>query len=175
MMAFLIAIGVVLSFFHIPVLTSKAYPIQHMVNALAGVILGPVDAVIIALIIGIIRVSYNLGTVYAFPGGLPGGFIVGTINILLMRYFDRRRAALLSVWSEPIGTVLIGATISLFIVAPWIGDEKMMAVAGGNVFLGLLSLYGIWGISSISGVIIAFIILTFLDRSGFLDKLGGYD
>lgn len=165
------ALGVVFSPFFIPILTSKAFPAQHMINALAGVLMGPIDAVIIALFIGILRNVYQLGTIYAFPGGLPGGFVVGITNILLRKYLGRSKAAKISVWTEPIGTVLIGATLSLFVVAPWIADERMFSLIKENVWIGLLSLYGIWSLSSFSGVIIAFILINMLDKSGFLDKL----
>ena len=175
MISIFTAIGVWLSPLWFPILTSKAFPIQHMINALAGVLLGPVDAVIIAFLIGVLRVSYNLGTIYAFPGGLPGGFVVGLFHIALRKYVGRGRAAKLAVWTEPIGTVLIGATLSVFIVAPWIGDIKMMQSISQNVLLGLLTLYAGWSISSFSGVTIAFLIIIFLDKSGFLGKMGYYE
>lgn len=165
------ALGVVLSPFWIPVLTSKAFPIQHMINALAGVLLGPIDALLIAFLIGVIRVSLNLGTVYAFPGGLPGGLVVGLFYMLFKRFFKRSTAMKISIWTEPIGTVLIGASLSLLLVAPLIGDIKMLELISKNFFLGLLILYLGWGVSSFSGVILAFIIIVFLDRIGLVEKL----
>jgi energy coupling factor transporter S component ThiW len=142
-----------------------------MINALAGVLLGPLDAVLVALFIGIFRISLGLGTIYAIPGGLPGGFVVGLINMVLRRYLGKGRSAKISVWGEPIGTVLIGATLSVFIVAPWIGDVKMMSVLSGDVFLGLLALYGGWAVSSLMGVVAAFIIVVFLDGVGIVRML----
>ncbi len=171
MIAIFTALGVWLAPLWFPILTSRAFPFQHMINALAGVILGPIDAVIIAFLIGVIRVSYNLGSPYAFPGGLPGGFVVGLANILLRRYMSRGRAAKIAVWTEPIGTVLIGATLAAFIVAPWIMDVKMMSMLSENVILGLLTLYGGWALSSFIGVTIAFFIIVFMDKSDLLNKL----
>jgi energy coupling factor transporter S component ThiW len=161
------ALGFILSFFYIPILTSKAYPAQHMINALAGVLLGPLDAVLIAFLVGVFRNMLGVGTVYAFPGGLPGAFIVGVSYIIFRRVFGGRKAMKLAVWTEPIGTVLIGATLSIYIVAPWIGQD----LSGGGL-LGILTLYGGWSLSSFSGVIIAFIVLLVLEGSGLLEKLG---
>ena len=165
------ALGVVLSPFWIPVLTSKAFPAQHMINALAGVLLGPLDALIIAFLIGTIRISFSLGTIYAFPGGLPGGFVVGLFYMLFKRMFKRSTAMKISIWTEPIGTVLIGASLSLLVVAPLIGDMKMLELVSKNFFLGLLTLYLGWGISSFLGVILAFIIIVFIDRMKMVEKL----
>lgn len=165
------ALGVVLSWFWIPVLTSKAYPAQHMINALVGVILGPFDALIVAFLIGVIRISLNLGTLYAFPGGLPGGFVVGIFYWLFKKIFKKSTAIKLSVWTEPIGTVLIGATLSLLFVAPLIHDTKMIELVSRNFFIGLLTLYLGWSISSFSGVTLAFIIVIFLVRMGLIEKL----
>ena len=49
-------------------LTTKAYPTQHLINALTGVILGPWWGMLTALLIGIIRNMIGVGTRYAFPG-----------------------------------------------------------------------------------------------------------
>lgn len=165
------ALGVTLSPLWIPVLTSKAFPAQHMINALAGVLLGPIDALLIAFLIGVIRISLNLGTVYAFPGGLPGGFVVGLFYIIFRKILKRSHAMKLAVWTEPIGTVLIGATLSLFIVAPLIGDIGMLEKISQNLLYGLLTLYLGWSISSFSGVFLAFLIIIFLDKTGLIEKL----
>lgn len=84
---------------------------------------------------------------------------------------NRGKAAKIAVWTEPIGTVLIGATLAAFIVAPWIADVKMMSMISQNVVLSLLTLYGGWALSSFIGVTIAFFIVVFLDKSGLMNKL----
>lgn len=150
----LTALGVVLApFFYIPFLTTKAYPGQHMVNIMAGVLLGPLWAFLIAFLIGIIRNILGIGTIYAFPGGIPGGIIVG-----LFTYFFKKRGKLKHIeyvaFSEPIGTVLIGGTLSVYLVAPLIGDLK---VSGA-----LIPIWFLFGLSSILGSILGFIILKVL-------------
>ena len=168
LISFFTALGVVLSPFWIPILASKAFPGQHLINSLAGVILGPIDAAIIAILVGLIRNMYGIGTIYAFPGGIPGGVIVGITYIILKNFSGSRRARLISIWMEPVGTVLIGATISIYIVAPGIGDVAMLSKLEA---LGLLPLYLGWSFSSLTGVFIAFITLLVLEKSRILEYI----
>ena len=51
----LIALAVVLSGFSIPIGASKCFPIQHMVNVIAGTLLGPWYAVGMAFVTSLIR------------------------------------------------------------------------------------------------------------------------
>ena len=46
--AVFIAIGVVFSFVNIPLGLAKCYPIQHMINLLGAVLLGPLYSVLVA-------------------------------------------------------------------------------------------------------------------------------
>src|SRR4030066_1738785 len=94
------ALAVLLSGVHFPVGPAKVLPFQHMVNALAGVIVGPWYGAIAALIAGIIRNATGPGTPLAFPGGIPGALVVG----LAYRWGRKDWAAL----TEPFGTGIIG-------------------------------------------------------------------
>ena len=164
----LIALGVILSPIWFPVMGSKAFPFQHMINVLSGIILGPFHAALIAFFIGIIRNALGIGTIYAFPGGIPGGLVVGGFYLLLKRRLDRSKAWKLSAISEPIGTVLIGALLSYFLVAPLIGDERTLALASENLFIGLMIFSLGWLLSSVIGVLVAFTVLYFLEISGYI-------
>ncbi len=147
----LVAIAVALSPIFIPVGIAKCFPAQHMVNVLAGVMLGPLYAVVIAAVSGIIRNVLGLGTLLAFPGGMIGALLAG----LAYRAFRNIYAAGAG---EVVGTGLLGALASAWIVAP-VFMGKSMAVAtliiafsistlGGSVFgiiaLHLLRKAGIW-------------------------------
>ena len=66
----LIALSVVLSGFSIPIGASKCFPIQHMVNVIAGTLLGPWYAVGMAFITSLIRLIMGTGTLLAFPGSM---------------------------------------------------------------------------------------------------------
>jgi len=136
------AIGVFLaSFLWFPAGPTKCFPGQHIVNAVAGVLLGPIHASIVALLIGIIRNLVGWGTIFAFPGGIPGALTVGMFSLLL-GHKKRHFAA----FSEPLGTVFIGGTLSTIVI-------------GLNPST-LLFIWSNFAISSVPGSIIGFIILT---------------
>ena len=140
-------------------LTTKAYPTQHLINALTGVILGPWWGMLTALLIGIIRNMLGVGTLYAFPGGIPGALIVGLTYMITSRSrnrFLRYSAALM----EPIGTVLIGGTFSVFIFAPAIGDVRILGVLEQRGALEFLPIFWLgWALSSVPGSILGYMIL----------------
>jgi len=150
--AVLTATAVILSPLYIPVGTTKCFPAQHMINGIAGVILGPWYASMIALTTGIIRNALGLGTIYAFPGGIPGAFIVGLLHI----YIKNDYAAL----TEPLGTVFIGATISALLFAPWQGHPFSLSF----FWIAFAS-------SSIPGSILGFIVLKALRRTGVIERI----
>ncbi|MCS7374254.1 MAG: energy coupling factor transporter S component ThiW [archaeon GB-1867-097] len=143
--ATLAGLSVILSPFYFPVGPTKCYPFQHMINALTGVLVGPLYAILGATITGIIRNSLGVGTIFAFPGGIPGGFIVG-----LIYWITRRDEAALS---EPMGT-FIGALLSAYIVGPAVG--KNMAVEA--FIIAFLA-------SSIPGSILGYIILKIIRKA----------
>lgn len=156
--AIFIALGVALSpFTWFQVGPSKANPTQHMINTIAGILLGPLWAVVIAFFIGIIRIGLGTGTIFAIPGGLPGGFIVGLFYHYLFKKIFKDQRKLIASFTEPIGTVLIGATISVYLVFPLINAKVS----------NLVIFYTGWFASSITGVIIGFIILVILYRIGY--------
>ena len=66
----LCAVAVVGSLFTFPVLASKCAPIQHMVNVLCAVLLGPWYGVGVAFGASLIRNLLGLGTIMAFPGSM---------------------------------------------------------------------------------------------------------
>ncbi len=106
-MALLVAIGTLGSqFIWFPAGIAKAYPVQHAVNVLAAVILGPGPAVIIAFMIGLLRNMLGLGSLLAFPGGMIGAFLAG---YLYKRFGKKYFAAI----GEVIGTGVIGALFSV--------------------------------------------------------------
>lgn len=77
-MALFVAIGTVgAQFLWFPTGIARAYPVQHAVNVVAAVLLGPGPAVIIAFVIGLIRNLLGLGSLLAFPGGMFGALLAG--------------------------------------------------------------------------------------------------
>jgi energy coupling factor transporter S component ThiW len=125
-----------------------------MVNGITGVLLGPWYAAVMAFFTGVIRNLLGLGTLHAFPGGVPGGLVVG----LVYRYVKRSDLAAIT---EPLGTVVIGATISALVVAPYLG--KAFTVAFWWIAFAA---------SSIPGSILGFVILKSLRATGITRSLG---
>jgi energy-coupling factor transport system ATP-binding protein len=149
----LVAIGVALSpFTSIPIGVAKINPTQHFVNVVGAVLLGPLWATGTALAIGILRNALGTGTVLAFPGGMIGAFIAGCVY----RYTHNIYLAALG---EIIGTGLVGALASAWIVAPIFIGSTMAIGALVIAFSG----------STIAGSIIGVLALKLLERAGFAD------
>ena len=148
----LVAIGVAISpFTSIPIGIARINPAQHFVNVVGAVLLGPWWATGIALVIGILRNALGTGTLLAFPGGMIGAFIAGVVY----RY---TRNIYLGAFGEIIGTGVIGAVVSVLIVAPIFMGKAMAMGALMIAFSG----------STILGSMIGILALKLLDRAGFV-------
>lgn len=73
----LCAVAIVGSMFSIPVFGSRCSPIQHMVNILCAVTLGPWYGVGVAFIASLIRNILGIGSIMAFPGSMFGALFCG--------------------------------------------------------------------------------------------------
>ena len=73
-----IAITVVFSaFIVIPIGVAKAAPVQHFMNVLTAVILGPWYAMGCAFVTSLIRNLMGTGSILAFPGSMIGALLAG--------------------------------------------------------------------------------------------------
>ncbi|GAB2557762.1 energy coupling factor transporter S component ThiW [Gracilibacillus alcaliphilus] len=142
-MAVLIAIGTLGSqFLWFPTGVARAYPVQHAVNVIAAVMLGPIPAVIIAFIIGLLRNLLGLGTLLAFPGGMIGALLAG----LLYQWTKRKWAAGIG---EMVGTGIIGSLLCV----PY--AKLLMGTS-----VGVLAFLPGFLVSSITGAIIGILLLS---------------
>lgn len=71
----LIALATAGSVISFPVAGSKCAPVQHMVNILAAVLLGPGWGVGIAFCASLLRNLMGIGSLMAFPGSMAGAFL----------------------------------------------------------------------------------------------------
>ena len=117
--AFFVALGVVFSFVNIPVGLAKCYPVQHMVNVLSAVLLGPLYSVLVAFCISLIRNMSGTGSLMAFPGSMIGAFFAGIL-------FYKTRKLSLAFLGEVIGTGLIGALLAYPIAKFVLGKEMAL-------------------------------------------------
>ena len=76
--ALLVAIGTLSAHLvYIPAGASKCFPVQHAINVLCAVILGPKEAVSVAFVISCLRNMAGTGSLLAFPGSMIGAFLAG--------------------------------------------------------------------------------------------------
>ena len=75
----LCAVAVVGSMFSFPVFGSKCAPVQHMVNILCAVLLGPWYGVAVAFTASLLRNLLGLGSLMAFPGSMYGALLCGLV------------------------------------------------------------------------------------------------
>ncbi len=165
-----VAIGVVSStVLTIPVPPIKAAPLQHTINIIQAIMLGPAWAVLNAFIIGLLRNMLGLGTFFAFPGGMFGGLVVG---VLYWYVWKNDWVAL----AENIGTIFIGGTVAYLAVASLSGPTKLLgfisagppASAIWGISGGLWVLWISFAVSCVPGSILGFITLKALRRAGLI-------
>ncbi|GLC87650.1 energy coupling factor transporter S component ThiW [Lysinibacillus piscis] len=71
--ALLVAIAVAGStFVSIPTGVARAYPVQHAINVVSAILLGPIPSILIAFTTAIIRILTGTGSLLAIPGSVIG-------------------------------------------------------------------------------------------------------
>jgi energy coupling factor transporter S component ThiW len=144
----LIAIGVITgNIIFIPVGVSKCFPVQHTINVLAAVILGPGYGVAIAFCISLLRNILGTGSLLAFPGSMIGALLGGIL-------YRKTEKSLFAVAGEVFGTGILGGLLA-FPIANFIMGKKIGALFFVTPFL----------ISTIGGSLIAYFMLRVLDFS----------
>jgi energy coupling factor transporter S component ThiW len=132
-----------------------------MINAIVGIMLGPIYAAAVALGIGTLRVAAGTGTLFAYPGGIPGGLVVGSIFWYLWRHDE---CAL----TEPLGTA-VGAILSALALAPFIGAKALPPIFGLTAQWELFVI-SFW-FASIPGSVIGYLVVKALRRIGAFERL----
>ncbi|MDP4088472.1 MAG: energy coupling factor transporter S component ThiW [Bacillota bacterium] len=152
--AMLTAIGVATSsLIYIPVGASKCFPVQHLINVIGAVTLGPFYGVAMAFCISAIRNILGTGTLLAFPGSMIGALLAG----LIYKYTKNN---LLTVLGEIFGTGVLGALLAYPVAAFILGKKAAL-------FAYILP----FSISTIGGSLIAYILLTVLKKTRILKSI----
>ena len=152
--AMMAAIAVVGSTFSFPIFGSKCAPVQHMVNVLCAVFLGPWYGLAAAFVASVIRNLLGLGTLLAFPGSMCGALLSG----LLYRKFQTLPAAYAG---EVFGTAVIGGILA-FPVA-----RLVMGNAGAALFTFVVPFL----VSTAGGTAIADVITGVMKGTGVMAVL----
>jgi energy coupling factor transporter S component ThiW len=155
--AMLIAIGTLSSnVLFIPIGFTKVFPIQHFLNVLSAVLLGPIYAVAQALCVSILRNIMGTGSIFAFPGSMVGALLAGLL-------FMKTKKIYMAFFGEVIGTGIIGAMLAYPIATLLLGQNA-------TVF-GFIPLFIF---SSIAGALIGWLILSiFLKKKVAIFPLKG--
>ena len=117
--AMLVAVAVILSSFSIPIGASRCFPIQHMVNVIAAVFLGPVYGVSMAFCTALIRNLLGTGSLLAFPGSMVGAFI----SAMVFKYTKSRIGAYIG---EVFGTGILGGMLCYPIASMMMGQKAAL-------------------------------------------------
>lgn len=151
--AMMVALTVSLSAISFPVGASRCYPIQHLMNVMAAIFLGPGYALSTAFCTALIRNLIGTGTLLAFPGSMVGALLSG----LLYKYTKKLPMAYMG---EVIGTGILGGLLC-YPVAVYLMNREAAIFAYVIPFL----------VSTVGGTVIAAILLTILQKSKTLAYL----
>lgn len=153
-----VAIAVVGSLFSFPIFGSRCAPIQHVVNILSAVMLGPWYGVVIAFISSVIRLMTGLGSPLAFPGSMFGALLSG------LMYYKFRKMPVAVVF-EVIGTAVLGGLCAYPVAILVMGKS-----AGELAFYAYVIPFLI---STAGGSVLASLILVALSKTGMIKKFNG--
>ena len=148
------AIAVVGSLFSFPVFGSKCAPVQHLVNILCAVTVGPWWGLAQAFTASVTRNLLGLGSPLAFPGSMCGALLGG----LLYRYGKKLPFAYLG---EVFGTGILGGMLSYPVAYFVMGNQAAAIFTFVVPFL----------ISTCGGTILAIVLTMPLKKTGVLGKM----
>ena len=152
----LCAVAVVGSMFSFPVFGSKCAPVQHMVNILCAVFLGPWYGVGAAFVASLLRNLLGLGSLLAFPGSMCGALLCGVA-------YWKSRSRPVTLAAEGFGTGISGGLLSYPIAIAFMGKA-----AGDIAFYAYVVPFLV---STVGGSILAGILVFALEKSGALKHM----
>ena len=151
--AMLIGITVALSPLSIPVGTSRCFPVQHMMNVIIAVILGPGYGVSAAFVTSVIRNLLGMGTLLAFPGSMIGALLCRIV-------YKYTRNIWMTSAGEIVGTGVIGG-IAAYPVAALLMGKQVAIFTFVVPFL----------VSTTGGCILGIILVKILEKTGVISYL----
>ena len=139
--ALFIAIGVLAGqMVYIPIGASKCFPIQHTLNVLCAVFLGPWYGVVNAFCISLIRTFMGTGSLMAFPGSMMGALLAGQIYRMTKNNYG---AAMGEIFGTSILGGFLAVPIAIFVMGNAVGAFAyvvpfFISTAGGSIIAVLL-------------------------------------
>lgn len=145
--ALLIAIGTLSAhLIYIPAGVSKCFPVQHAINVISAVLLGPEYATCIAFVISALRNMFGTGSLLAFPGSMIGALLAGVT-------YSHIRKVPAAMAGEVVGTGIIGGLVAWVIATTVLGSKAaawffvppfLVSTIGGSIIAGLLLKTGVF-------------------------------
>jgi len=152
----LCALAVVGSVFSFPIFGSKCAPVQHMVNILCAVLLGPYWGLGVAFVASLLRNLLGLGSLMAFPGSMFGALLCGVV-------YHKTQKLLPTLVGEVFGTSILGGLCAYPVAILLMGKS-----AGDIAFYAYIVPFLV---STAGGAVIAGVLLAALQRSGALHSM----
>lgn len=150
------AVAVVGSLLSFPVLGSKCSPVQHMVNILCAVLLGPGYSLGAAFTAALIRNLLGLGSLMAFPGSMFGALVCGVV-------YEKTKSILGTLVGEVFGTAVLGGLCAYPVAIFFMGQS-----AAGLAYYAYIIPFLI---STAGGAVISAVLLYSLKKSGVLQSM----
>lgn len=150
------AVAVVGSLFSFPIFGSKCSPVQHMVNILCAVLLGPSYGLGVAFAASLIRNLLGLGSLMAFPGSMFGAVLCGLVYYKTKNIFG-------TLLGEVFGTAVLGGLCAYPIAIFFMGQN-----AAGLAFYAYMIPFLI---STAAGAIISAVLIFSLKKSNILHTM----
>ncbi|MBE6949190.1 MAG: energy coupling factor transporter S component ThiW [Ruminococcaceae bacterium] len=152
----LCAVAVVGSLFSFPVFGSKCSPVQHMVNILCAVLLGPGYGLGAAFAAALIRNLLGLGSLMAFPGSMFGALVCGLV-------YSKTKSILGTLIGEVFGTAVLGG-LCAYPIAIIFMDQSAAGLAFYAYIIPFL-------ISTAAGAIISAVLIYSLKKANILHTM----
>ena len=128
-------------FLTFPVFGSKCAPVQHMVNVLCAVFLGPWYGLATAFVASLLRNLLGWGSLLAFPGSMCGALLCGLV-------YWRTKNLPATLTAEVLGTGVLGGLAAYPVAKELMGLTPetytvyiipfLISTAAGSILAGLL-------------------------------------
>lgn len=152
----LCAVAVVGSLFSFPVFGSKCAPVQHMVNIICAVLLGPAYGVGAAFVASLIRNLLGLGSLMAFPGSMFGALLCGLV-------YEKTGNIAETLVGEVFGTAILGG-LCAYPVAIYFMGQSAAAIA---FYAYIIPFF----VSTAGGAAISAVLIYSLKKAGALGRM----
>ena len=149
----LVAVAVAGSLLSFPFLGSKCAPIQHMVNVVCAVFLGPWYGFAAALLTGLLRMLTGR-TIQAVVGAIFGAFLSGLL-------YQKTKHLWLGYLGEVVGTGFISAMVAYPLMKQFYGLDAQSPFFYIPAYLPSSAVGGLMGCA----------VILLLKRSGALDRM----